>query len=110
MEFTHRLQLDLQFWDERLWKWNGPVFVAFAVYRQNPILEIEILHSKTEAFKEAKPTAIEQVDYKIKWIIQMFHNRVNFLPRKNNGYILGFFCTRYIALISKSRKYRSHFL
>lgn len=56
------LQLLLQRWDGALGEDGDAVFVSFAVAHDNQVLgEIHIFDAQPEAFKQAQPTAIEQL-------------------------------------------------
>ena len=91
MEVAHQLQLGFQFRNELLRKRNGSIFIAFTMYCEYAVLEIEILHSKAEALEETESATIKQADYNIEWVFEMSQNRVNSERERTTGIYFDFF-------------------
>jgi hypothetical protein len=86
MQLLDPLQLALELVHDRLRDRNRARLLPLAIHdRQDPFVEIEVLHAKFQALEQTEPAAIQELHDQVVRRLQVLEDRVDLLPRQDHG-------------------------
>ena len=101
MNVLNKLKLVSQFRHNRLRKRNRAVLLPFSMDSEYPGIEVKILHTQLQTFKQPESAAVKQFDYEIIRMLKVLQHGLYFLSGKNYRNIFRLFSTGNVPVISE---------